>query len=196
MAGNSTWIRTGYNTMSTLLSSDPCTDIILDFIAGGVPDNQSGESAGNYNATIGDIEGRTYGDLSRRTFADIYVCMADMLARGKPSTATGRYQIIRRTLKPLAAKLGYGDGDLFTYERQDALAVQLLIGRNYPAWWRGAITDAEFAHGISLEWASLPDPERGGASHYDGVGANHASTTLAHVYDMLTRARDAKLVKP
>jgi muramidase (phage lysozyme) len=182
--------------VSTLLSSDPCTDIILDFIAGGVPDNQSGESAGNYNATIGDIEGRTYGDLSVRSLADIYSCMDDMLARGLPSTATGRYQIIRRTMQSLQAHFALPDSTLFLPVLQDTFAVRLLVGRGYPAWWRRHFTDAEFAHGISCEWASLPDPDRDGASHYDGVGANHASTTLGHVYDMLTRARDAILVKP
>ena len=33
--------------MSTLKISDPCSDIIEDFIAGGVPDNPGGESGGN-----------------------------------------------------------------------------------------------------------------------------------------------------
>jgi muramidase (phage lysozyme) len=186
--------------VSTLLSSDPCTDIILDFIAGGVPDNQSGESAGNYNATIGDIEGRTYGDLSVRSLADIYSCMDDMIARGLPSTATGRYQIIRRTMQSLQAHFALPGSTLFSLALQDTFAVRLLVGRGYPAWWRHHLTDIEFAHGISCEWASLPDPERSGSagrtSHYDGVGANHASTTVGHVLDMLTRARDAMLVKP
>lgn len=176
--------------MSTLLSSDPCTNIILDFIAGGVPDNQSGESRGNYNAQIGNADATT--DLSKLSFNQIYKLQQDLLNIGKPSSAIGRYQIIRHTLRPLQAALGYSDADLFTPERQDALAVRLLIARGYPAWWRGAITDAEFAHGLSCEWASLPDPERDGRSHYDGVGPNHASTTLVHVYNMLTRARDAR----
>lgn len=180
--------------MSTLLSSDPCTDIILDFIAGGVPDNQSGESRGNYNAVIGDADATT--NLSTLNIAQIYGLQQKLLGRGMPSTAVGRYQIIRRTLQGLVAHFGLPATTLFTPELQDKLAVRLLVGRGYPSWWRGGTTDIEFAHNISLEWASLPDPERDGKSHYDGVGPNHASTTVVHVCNMLARARDAKLVKP
>ena len=71
--------------------------------------------------------------------------------------------------------------DKFTPVLQDHLGLALLVGRDYPKWWTGAITDRQFAHNISLEWASLPDPENGGKSHYDGVGPNHASTTLDDV---------------
>jgi hypothetical protein len=99
-------------------------------------------------------------------------------------------------MQSLQAHFALPDSTLLTPVLQDTFAVRLLVGRGYPAWWRRHLTDAEFAHNISCEWASLPDPDRDGASHYDGVGANHASTTLGHVYDMLVRARNAMLVKP
>lgn len=180
--------------MSTLLSSDPCTDIILDFIAGGVPDNQSGESSGNYNAVIGNA--RATDDLSKKSLREIYLLMQSLLDAGRPSTAIGRYQIIRRTMLPLQAFFKYDNHVLFTPAIQDQFAVRLLVGRGYPAWWRGTLPSIDFAHNISCEWASLPDPERDGASHYDGVGANHASTTVIHVLNMLTRARDARPAAP
>ena len=82
--------------------------------------------------------------------------------------------------------------DKFTPQLQDRLGLALLVGRGYQKWWTGAITDERFAHNISLEWASLPDPENGGKSHYDGVGPNHASTSLDAVLAMLARARAAK----
>lgn len=173
--------------MSTLKSSDRCTDIILDFIAGGVDGNPSGESAGNYNAVIGNA--KAHDDLGQKTLTDIYRLMDERLAAGMPSTAIGRYQIIRHTLQTLVAGLGLGRNAFFTPALQDQLAVRLLVGRGYPAWWRGHMTDQEFAHGLSCEWASLPDPERGGKSHYDGVGPNHASTSLNKAYGMLARAR-------
>lgn len=176
--------------MSTFKGSDGCTDIILDFIAGGVPGNQIGESGGNYDAVIG--EPHAHDDLARKPLSEIYRMMAHLLVLGRPSTAVGRYQIIRRTLRPLQAALRLPDGELFTPALQDRLAVRLLVGRGYRTWWRGGMTNEEFAHGLSCEWASLPDPERDGRSHYDGVGANHASTTLAHVYSALERARVAQ----
>ena len=169
--------------MSTLKDSDACTDIILDLIA-------EHESNGNYNAVIGNVHAAN--DLGLKRLHDIYDLMAALLSSGRPSTAVGRYQIIRRTLQALQAGLELSDDELFTPELQDKLAVRLLVGRGYPSWWRGSMTDEELAHGMSCEWASLPDPERGGKSHYDGVGPNHAGTTLAHVYERLAAARTAQ----
>lgn len=169
--------------MSTLKASDPATDIILDLIS-------EHESRGNYNAVIGSVQAAD--DLSNYTLGYVRTTLMDELLARHPklnSTAVGRYQIIRRTFQAIQGALRLPDSARFTPAVQDQMAVQLLVGRGYPAWWRGHMTDAEFAHGLSCEWASLPDPERGGASHYDGVGMNHAGTTLSHVYDALKRAR-------
>lgn len=170
--------------MSTLKGHDDCTDIILDFIAGY-------EAGGNYNAVIGNSHASE--DLGKKSIGDIYVLMDHLLASGKPSTAVGRYQIIRRTMQALQLVLGLDNKVLFTPDIQDRMAVRLLVGRGYPAWWRGQMTDVEFAHTMSCEWASLPDPELGGKSHYDGIGPNHAGTTLVHVYSCLSKARAARL---
>lgn len=177
--------------MSTYRDSDPATDIILDFIAGGVPSNPSGESEGNYNAVIGDIHAGA--DLAQMTIDDIYDLQARLLIKGRPSTAVGRYQIIRKTLRAMQAKMGLASDAHFTHELQDLLAVKLMVGRGYQVWWRGRMSDNAFAHALSMEWASLPDPLHGGRSYYDGDSAgNHASTTVAAVIAMLRRARAAK----
>jgi len=164
--------------------------MILDFIAGGVPDNPSGESLGKYNAVIGNANSQD--DLSARTIDQI--CgqgglMDQLLADGEPSTAVGRYQIIRKTLQTLKKNLNIAGSTRFTPDLQDRLGLALMVGRGYQKWWTGAISDRQFAHNISLEWASLPDPENGGKSHYDGVGPNHASTSLDKVLTMLQKAR-------
>lgn len=181
--------------MSTLKTSDRCTDTILDFIAGGVLGNPSGETAGNYNAYFGHVHAAD--DLGVRTLNGIYEFQAAMLARDPRSTAIGRYQFLKRTLEGLQKELGLSGSERFTPELQDRLAVRLLVRRGYSEWWRGEIDDREFAHRLSLEWASLPDPQKGGRSHYDGdaVG-NHASTTLDAVLDMLRRAREARGDQP
>jgi muramidase (phage lysozyme) len=170
--------------------NDKCTDMILDFIAGGVPGNPSGESLGNYNAVIGNA--RSQNDLATLTINEIYALMGQLRAAGRPSSAVGRYQIIRNTLQTLQSRLNIAGSEKFTPQLQDRLALALLVGRGYQKWWTGAITDERFAHNISLEWASLPDPDNGGKSHYDGVGPNHASTSLDVVLAMLARARAAK----
>jgi muramidase (phage lysozyme) len=163
--------------------TDRCTDIILDFIA-------QFESAGNYNAVIGNAHARD--DLGARTIDQIYALMDQLREAGRPSTAVGRYQIIKQTLRTLQVRLNIAGSDRFTPELQDRLAVELLVDRGYQKWWTGAMTDERFAHAISLEWASLPDPDDGGKSHYDGVGPNHAGTSLHDVFKMLERARMAR----
>ena len=183
--------------MSTYKDSDPCTDIILDFIAGGAwgdaLGNKIGESDGDYNAYFGHLHPAI--DFSKMTLTAIYAFQAMMLQRDARSSALGRYQFLLRTLRVLQAKLRLPDNAMFTPEIQDRLAVELLKGRGYQAWWRGALTDDEFAHNLSMEWASLPDPDNDGRSHYDGDSAgNHASTRLANVRTMLAQARAAMKV--
>lgn len=181
--------------MSTYKGEDDCTDIILDFIAGGAwgdaLGNKIGESDGDYNAYFGHTHPKSV-EFSKMSLAKVYDFQSSMLRYDPRSSALGRYQFLNRTLRVLAAKRGLSDGTLFTNRLQDQLAVDLLKGRGYQAWWRGDISDDEFAHNLSLEWASLPDPDNGGRSHYDGDSAgNHASTSLANVRAMLKRARAA-----
>lgn len=176
--------------MSTYKDTDPCTNIILDFIAGGVPGNRFGESAGNYNATIGHI--RASDDLSKLSLIGIYALMKELVDEGQPSSAIGRYQIIKKTLVELQAKANLSNETLFTPELQDKLAIMLLDRRGYQRWWKNVLSDSNFTHNLSCEWASLPDPDKHGKSHYDGVGPNHASTTLPLIYDMLRRAKAVK----
>jgi hypothetical protein len=170
---------------------DPCTDIILHFIRGGVPDNPIGEARNNYNAYFGHPTSTIA--LTEMSMGQVYSFQSSMLMRDTRSSAVGAYQFLRGTLRRLAQQANLSPGTLFTPTLQDMLGWELLVGRGYKLWWKGDMDDEGFAHLLSCEWASLPDPENGGKSHYDGdsVG-NHASTTLRAVYAMLAEARAAK----
>ena len=174
---------------ATFKTLDPCTNHLLDFIAGGVPTNQYGESGGCYDATFGDIDGSVHGDLSQKTLAQIYEMQSEMYAENGISTATGRYQALKGTLQEYQDRKKLPDGALFTPVMQDDFGLTKMKDRGYDQWKSGAIGDDEFMHRLSCEWASLPDPYNGGKSHYDGDSAgNHASTTLAHFRDALRTA--------
>jgi hypothetical protein len=178
--------------MSTYAGEDGCTDIVLDFIAGGrwgdELGNPVGESDGNYCAYFGHVDSTV--DLCVMSLAEIYDFQDGMLEDDPRSTAIGRYQFLQGTLQDLQEQNELPSTELFTEELQDSLATDLLVRRGYSDWWRGEMSDQDFAHALSCEWASLPDPENGGKSHYDGDSAgNHASTTLDCVYEMLRRAR-------
>jgi hypothetical protein len=178
--------------MSTFVNTDRCTDIILDFIKGGVPGNPVGEAKGNYNAKIGRINSSE--NLARLTLNQIMRMQATFVPQW-PSTAIGAYQFLKGTLAGMISNPANNltGNELFTPELQDRLAVILLVRRGYSKWWQGRITNDEFAHRLSMEWASLPDPENAGKSHYHGDAAgNHASTTLAAVHAMLHAAEAAK----
>lgn len=171
---------------------DPCTCMILDFIAGGpnIPANPIGESKGNYNAYFGHADSTK--DLSQMSLATIYAFQDAIYRQNGVSTAIGRYQFLKGTLQDLAKAKKLPPSTLFTPELQDDLAVALLVRRGYSDWWKGEMDDASFANGLSQEWASLPSPEKGGRSYYDGEAGNHASTTLKAVYAMLAEARKLK----
>jgi muramidase (phage lysozyme) len=175
--------------LTSYKGTDDCTDTILDFIAGGVPGNPSGETQGNYNAYFGHVHGSV--ELSKYTLDDIYEFQAAMLAKDPRSSAVGRYQFLKKTLQALQEKLGLPGTTLFTHELQDKLALALMVGRGYKRWWNGEMSDSELATGLSCEWASLPDPAKGGRSHYAGDGLNSNSTATANVLAMLQHARDA-----
>ena len=167
--------------MNSLSAIDPVASAVLDFVA-------IGESGGNYNAVIGDA--RSAQDLSQYTITQIQtIVMDNLLSMKRPSTAVGRYQIIRRTLQTLQFQMEIPADTKFTPALQDRLGRQLLITRGFNNWKTGALSDEAFAHNLSCEWASLPDPYNEGRSHYDGIGPNHAGTTLDKVYDALAHAK-------
>jgi len=174
---------------ATFKTLDPCTNHLLDFIAGGVPTNKLGESGGCYDATFGDIDGSVYGDLSQKTLDEIYEMQDRMYAENDISTATGRYQGLKGTIKEYQDRKKLPGGTLFSQVMQDDFGLTKMKDRGYDGWRAGTIGDDEFMHRLSCEWASLPDPYNGGKSHYDGDAAgNHASTTLAHFRDALRTA--------
>ena len=169
--------------MSTYRSTDRCTDIILDFISG--PEG----TGNNYNAYFGHGKS-TRPSLVSMSLDQVYAFQYQMTGG---STAIGRYQILLATLQGLQGQLNLPDSAIFDEALQDRMAVALLVQRGYSAWWRGQISDSELAHRMSMEWASLPDPNRDGLSFYDKDSMNnHAGTTLDAVFAMLERARAAQ----
>jgi hypothetical protein len=168
---------------------DPATDTLLDFIAGGVPTNPMGESAGNYDAIYGYIDG--IGVLAEKTLDGIYDMQTEMVNTNGISSATGRYQALKATLQEFQSKAGLSNDQYFTEILQDQFGLQKLVDRGYQSWWSKSISDDDFMYRLSCEWASLPDPYNGGKSHYNGDSAgNHASTDLASFQAALDTARN------
>lgn len=85
------------------------------------------------------------------------------------SSAMGRYQYIRKTLKDVAGRMGLDfDKDKFDPETQDKIAIfHLRKDHKMDQWLGGNITDEEFVKRLSRTWASIPDPDTD-MSHFQG----------------------------
>jgi len=121
-----------------------------------------------YNETLG--YGRYTGgdvDLVNMTLGEIDTLQTRMLVHPDnrlQSSALGRYQIVRTTLRGLKKNLGLSDDEKFTPELQDRLAMELLRTRGYDKWLAGKMSNEAFMNSIAKEWASLPTDQ--GRSYY------------------------------
>jgi len=112
-------------------------------------------------------------NLVAMTLDEIDALQTEMLRHPKNtlnSSAVGRYQIVRKTLKMLRKLLGLTGQELFDAAMQDKLAKALLDGRGYQKWANGLISDRQFQVNLSFEWASLTNPATGRGS-YKGQNA-------------------------
>jgi conjugal transfer mating pair stabilization protein TraG len=152
---------------------------LLDMIA-------TAESRGNYNAHFGNAANQTVR-FTDMTIADVLQWQNDFVQAGNPSSAVGRYQFIQPTLQGLVSELQLNPNDRFDETTQNKLAIALLERRGSIDFIDGKVSETDFAHNLSKEWAALPKvignaPE---ASYYDGDGLNKSlvdsKTSLAAV---------------
>ena len=128
------------------------------------------------------------------------------------SSATGRYQFMRDTLRGLITELDLSTDMKLDANLQDRLAYHLLRRRGYDAFVFGRIDKIEFAKRLAMEWASLPvlRATKGahrnvmrGQSYYNGDNLNKSlvkpedvEIALARVLDLHKQSPAAPRVKP
>jgi conjugal transfer mating pair stabilization protein TraG len=147
-----------------------------------------GESKGNYNAYYG------HGDNTDIRFTDMTVAQVlfwqkQYVASGSPSSAVGRYQIIRPTLLGLVKQLNLDMSSKFDAHLQDQLAITLMERRGSVDYVEKKLSATQFAANLAKEWASLPrmtgpDPA---ASYYSGDGLNEARVSIPAVNSALSK---------
>lgn len=147
-----------------------------------------------YNETLG-YGAYTGGNknLVSMTLAQIDALQTKMLPNKLNSTALGRYQIIRTTLRTIKKTLKLGNNELFNEEMQDRLACFLLGQRGIDKWLGGSLKEDTLISNLAHEWASLPMPD--GNSAYGTVkkGDKHvkqkASVSVAAVRSALAEVK-------
>lgn len=99
------------------------------------------------------------------------------------SSALGRYQIVRTTLRKIRKKLKLSGREVYSATMQDRMGCFLLGGRGIDRWLKGKKSDNAMLLALAQEWASLPTPE--GRGYYDGqnssVSVAEVKRTLAEV---------------
>jgi len=100
------------------------------------------------------------------------------------SSALGRYQIVRTTLRKIRAKLKLSGSAKFDAAMQDRLACFLLGGRGIDRWLAGTMSEAALINALAREWASLPTTK--GKGYY---GGQHAAVSVSQVKAALAEVK-------
>ena len=155
---------------------------LLDFI-GGL------EAPLGYNQVYGH---NRMAPLDEMTVSQVLSYQRDRVRKGSPSSAVGRYQFIRGTLKGLVQELGLTGEEKFTPELQDRLAIHLLKRRGLNRYLEGRTTLEQFGNSLAKEWASLPvvAGKKKGRSFYAGDGLNKSLTGVDDALEAIASLAD------
>lgn len=150
-----------------------------------------GESNGNYNAYFGRAE-NTEVLFTKMTVSQVLQWQKEFVDSGQPSSAVGKYQIIRPTLVGLVQQLNVESDALFDEALQDRMAIALLERRGAREFAYGTLSRDAFAANLAKEWAALPritgqNPDE---SYYAGDGLNAARVTRDSVFVALATLKD------
>jgi muramidase (phage lysozyme) len=101
------------------------------------------------------------------------------------SSAIGRYQVIRTTLRAIRKQLSgsYSGSRLFDADCQDEIACYLLGQRGIDKWLSGRLSLDTLIGNLAQEWASIPKPDGNGhyAGQNAGVSVSQVKAALAEV---------------
>jgi len=131
----------------------------------------------------------TGGDVNlvSMTLSQIDALQTKMLAHPKNkwnSSAIGRYQIVRTTMRQIRKTLGLDGKALFDAAMQDRMACYLLGLRGIDKWLAGRLSVKTLLENLASEWASLPMPN--GKGKYDG---QNAAVTVKQVVSALAAVK-------
>jgi len=170
-------------------------DLIFDLLSKGEGTH------GDYNIIFG---GGRHG-LTSMTINEVIDWQHWQIKKGSGFSASGKYQIIRKTLIGLKRLMKLEGTELFDKDMQDRMALKLLNDRGYQEFLDGKLSIDKFMIELSKEWASFPVPKgmnkrvkkngklvnvwlpKGSSYYPDGV--NHARLSIEEVKDVLTSVR-------
>ena len=136
---------------------------VLDLIAGP-------ESGGRYDAVY---PGKRRPQILSMTIDEL---VADQRERGRSSgsSASGRYQYIRKTLQGVTRQMGLDTSkEIFDAKLQDEIVIfHLRANHGLDKWLSGSMSNEDFLNRLAGTWAGIPKST--GGSAYAGVLDNKA----------------------
>lgn len=123
--------------------------------------------------------------MTLREVDDLQTRILNHPANTHNSTPVGKYQIVRRSLRELKAKLHLRDDMLFDQNLQDRLAMILLEKRGLKNFLDGKISERQFQDNLANEWASIAAPETGRPAR----ARQHLGTTTAQIVPLIRALR-------
>ncbi len=146
-----------------------------------------GESNGNYNAYYANAGNDTMR-FTDMTVAEVLQWQQDHVSQGSPSSAVGKYQIVRPTLVGLVRQLNIDTRARYDAALQDRLAITLLERRGSLAYVEKELTREQFAANLAKEWAALPKVvgDKPQESYYAGDGLNQSRISVDEVLTALS----------
>lgn len=156
---------------------------VLDLIAGP-------ESGGRYDAVY---PSRRRPQILDMTLDELY---RDMRSRGRRynSSASGRYQYIRKTLQSVVDSMGLNTATTkFTPEVQDQIVIHhLRADHGLDRWLAGRMSNEDFLNRLAGTWAGIPNTS--GRSSYAGVLDNRAGMSTRNAIAALDDIQGSGIV--
>jgi len=154
------------------------------------------EAPGGYDQVYGGSKIQPPRPITTMSVREVLAWQDSSVAAGSASSAVGRYQIIRGTLRGLVSQRVLSINETFDAEAQDRAGVALMEEKGLSRYQSGQISEEAFAQGLSKTWAGLPAFTRdrkgrtaSGQSYYAGDGLNRATVTQSQVRNAINRIR-------
>lgn len=154
-----------------------------------------GEGAG-YDTVYGGSKIRPQKPITSMSITELQDWQDRSVAAGSISSAAGRYQVIRGTLRAIVGAGAVSQSATYSPITQDTIAIYLLKVRGLNRFLTDSISKETFANNIAKEWASFPlvTGPNAGMSYYAGDSAgNNARVSVQEVIAVLDKlAADKK----
>jgi muramidase (phage lysozyme) len=170
---------------------------LLDLIA-------RAEGAG-YDTVYGGYRIRPEKPITTMTISELMDWQYRNVQAGAYSSAAGRYQAMRATIKDVVDSGVLSLNDIFSPETQDKFAINRLVYRGINSFLNGSLSIENFGNNLSMEWAALPVVvdiyrregnrlvliRRAGYSYYASDGVNKSRVQIDEVLTVLRELKEA-----